>query len=77
MIPSNTGRSYKVFIICEDKTRVFIGLISRNELYKLLKGEISAGDICKFSDSKDSVKVAQETLDYSNQSSNGAIAYFG
>ena len=76
MIPSNTGRSYKVFIICEDKTRVFIGLISRNELYKLLKGEISAGDICKFAESKDSVNVAQETLDSSNQTSNGAISYF-
>ena len=77
MIPSNTGRSYRVFIICQDKTRIFIGLISRKEIYKLLKGEVSKGNICKFADSKDSVKVAQETLDYSNQPSKGAIAYFG
>ena len=78
IIASTSSKSFKVFVICEDKTRVFIGLITRNDLFRLLKGEFNEGDICKFSDRSDSAKVAQETLEpYSKQKSNGAFAYFG
>ena len=76
IVLSNSGRSFKVFVICEDKTQIFIGLIPKLELYKLLKKEISVVDICKFSDRPNSAKVAQEMLDHPNQPSKGAISYF-
>jgi len=62
MIPSATQRSFKVYALNEDNSRVFIGLISRKELSRLLHGEISFADICKYAENPAAEKVAQETL---------------
>jgi hypothetical protein len=49
IIPSNTGRSYKVYTITETGERVFIGLVSRSALSALFQKKIFQADLCKFS----------------------------
>jgi hypothetical protein len=49
IIPSNTGRSFKVYTLEDDGSKVFIGLISRKALSCLLQKQIFQADICKFS----------------------------
>ena len=46
--PSHHGRSFKVYALAEGK-KVFVGLISRQDLARLLRLEISVADICMFS----------------------------
>jgi hypothetical protein len=61
---SHKGRSFKIYMLAEDGKWIFVGLISRDELGRLLRGEIEFGSICKYSDSgKPTGKMAaQETL---------------
>lgn len=63
LIPSNTGRSFKVYALADDRKRVFIGLVSRKELYRLLRGEIGVADICKYVEATGQ-PTAQEQLDF-------------
>jgi hypothetical protein len=49
IVPSNTGRSFKVYTLEDNGNKVFIGLISRKALSCLLQKQISQVDICKFS----------------------------
>ncbi|MGD0204685.1 MAG: hypothetical protein ABSC20_12385 [Candidatus Bathyarchaeia archaeon] len=48
VMPSNTGRSYKVYTLDNEGNKNFIGLISKNSLASLLRQEITVCDICKF-----------------------------
>ena len=60
IVPSNTGRAFKVFELVEGK-RVFIGLVSRKALSGLLQKQIPQADICRFSEN--SVAI-QEPLSF-------------
>jgi len=64
LIPSASGKSFRVFAITEDQKRIFIGLVSRKELYRLLRGEIGTADICKYVE-VEGQQVAQEPLNFS------------
>jgi hypothetical protein len=46
---SNSGRSYRVYVLDDKGQRVFIGLVSKKALSSLLQNQISQADICKFS----------------------------
>jgi hypothetical protein len=49
IIPSNTGRSFKVYTLDAEGNKNFIGLISTKSLEALFHREIKICDICKFS----------------------------
>jgi hypothetical protein len=61
IVPSRSGRSFKVYQI-GNGNRVFIGLVPRVELYRLLRDEIAYADISRFINSKNPRAVAQEQL---------------
>ena len=48
LIPSNNGRSFRVYTQEDTGKRVFIGLVSRKALSSLLQKQIPSADICKF-----------------------------
>ena len=49
IVPSNTGRSFRVFALDDSGERVFIGLVSRKALSALLQKQIPQADISQFS----------------------------
>ena len=48
--PSNTGRSYKVYILDDSGKWVFLGLVTKRALAFLIDNRIRQADICKFSE---------------------------
>jgi hypothetical protein len=58
IIPSNTGRSYRVFTLDDAGNRVFVGYVSKKALSELFQKHIPQADICKFSS-----VAAQEPLE--------------
>ena len=50
IVPSNTGRSFRVYALTDNGQRVFIGLVSRKSLAALLRNEIGQADISKFAE---------------------------
>lgn len=60
LTPSNSGRSFQVFILTDLGKPVFVGLIQRSEIYRLLSREIERANISKFYTGVES--VAQEPL---------------
>jgi hypothetical protein len=65
LVPSASGKSFRVFAITEGNARVFIGLVSRKELVRLLRGEIATADISRYAEAPAAEKIAQEPLNFS------------
>lgn len=61
--PSNSKRSYRVFII-EREQRIFVGYITKKALVALLNADIPQADICKWVESQEKV-TNKEQLDFS------------
>jgi len=64
IFPSNSGKSYRVYMICQEKTRIFVGLISRKEISTLLRGDIEKANISKYTDNPNGIKAVQEKIDF-------------
>ena len=62
IIPSNNKKSYRVFAFTENKAKIFVGLVARKELSRLLCKEIAYADICRFAEKFYAEKIAQQKL---------------
>ncbi len=49
VIPSNTGRSFKVYTLDDKGNKVFVGIVSQKALSLLIQKRIPQADICQFS----------------------------
>ncbi len=59
LLPSNTGRSFKVYALTDNGKTVFIGLISQKALRSFLLGEIPQADICQYAESKEQAGIKE------------------
>jgi hypothetical protein len=64
MVKSNNGRSFKIFTFTEDGRSIFVGLISRENLGMLARGERVEVTIYQYVSMPTAEKVAKE-LDFS------------
>jgi hypothetical protein len=58
--PSNTGHSFKVFLLDPEGKWFLVGLVTPRALAMLLRREVPQADICRFSSSD-----VQEPLNFS------------
>jgi hypothetical protein len=65
MVTSNTGRSFKIYLLTDDGKAVFIGLVSRAAVGRLLRGDTAIESICKYREKPAGREVAQEPLNFS------------
>jgi len=59
MIPTNTGHSFRVFVLDCNGKKIFIGYVSKKAVSALLQKQIFEADICAFSQG-----AAQEPLNF-------------
>lgn len=57
--PAHSGRSFKVYVLVNEKEFVFVGLVTRKALEALLRMQIPQADIAKFSQTE-----TQEPLNF-------------
>ncbi len=60
--PSQTGRSFKVYLLGDNDKWFFVGLVTLNALLALTQKRIPQADICKFIENSEMV---QEPLNFS------------